>query len=498
MSQSYRIHSLVSDVPTLAKFTNFAFHGSGNFVIDPNQTLWIYNKGNNFYEPHIAHYDLNGHQLGDNLYFADIRSELELRNLIASLRMITISNLLWLRKNVVWSDQGQLLSIPPIYPTAPLLGTIDQQPTVDEIALIDFYHDYLGPSNDIGLLVNWMINHPYDENNLVDLYLWGASFYYSQLLLDLHNANLISEYAYYLVQAQNAISDQSSQNANPTDLTDLIGQSKSITNTLQSSPIQLPIGLVYNETDGFVRYYRLSAGLIPRIVTDYIDSCDLIVATSAGHIYTHHPLISAYHMVLNIDDSNSHAVYTGATIVANQLYLTDLGNQYIRVYDYRWDNVRELNLNGFKDPDLPTNYSPFNIQAINGLIYVVYAQLDMTDPINHPNVMSKSNSGLVNLFDPQGHLIQRLITDQHLNAPWSLILHEDQFFISNLGNDHILIYDQQWHYLGHVNLNGYDSLAIKTHDHDRVCNLRAMLSTKDKIYFVSQPEKAHGLLGYFN
>jgi uncharacterized protein (TIGR03118 family) len=66
----------------------------------------------------------------------------------------------------------------------------------------------------------------------------------------------------------------------------------------------------------------------------------------------------------------------------------------------------------FTDPNLPAGYTPYNIQAIGGNLYVEYSQ----------GLNTGAGLGIVNQFDANGALVKRLITGGPLNAPWGITL----------------------------------------------------------------------------
>jgi uncharacterized protein (TIGR03118 family) len=76
-----------------------------------------------------------------------------------------------------------------------------------------------------------------------------------------------------------------------------------------------------------------------------------------------------------------------------------------------------LSPNAFKDPTLPAGYAPFNIQNINGMLYVTYAATNGGhDEVDGPHL------GFVDVFDSNGVFQKRLVSQGALNAPWGLAL----------------------------------------------------------------------------
>jgi uncharacterized protein (TIGR03118 family) len=112
------------------------------------------------------------------------------------------------------------------------------------------------------------------------------------------------------------------------------------------------------------------------------------------------------------------AVYTGLAIgnngTANFLYAADMAGGRIDVFNGAFTLT---NLAGnFTDPNLPDQFVPFNIQNLDGRLYVTYAR-------QHPQGgVDRLQSGIVNVFDLNGQFLRRLVTATHLHAPWGLAL----------------------------------------------------------------------------
>src|SRR5207248_7680790 len=99
-------------------------------------------------------------------------------------------------------------------------------------------------------------------------------------------------------------------------------------------------------------------------------------------------------------NSPATAIYKGlalATIATDAyLYAADFHNSAINVFK---GNAASPNLAGnFVDPTLPAGYAPFNVQMLNGRVYVAYAQ---QDPAAHDEVTGPGR-GYVSEFTLQG------------------------------------------------------------------------------------------------
>ena len=182
------------------------------------------------------------------------------------------------------------------------------------------------------------------------------------------------------------------------------------------------------------------------------------------------------------------AVYTGLAMGTvngtTYLYAADFQNGTIDVFDTNFDLVTSLPGN-FVDPNLPANYSPFDVQVVNGQLYVTYAQYKTNGPSGgdndqddngqndqaarneaHGNGNGNGNGngdngngdnghghhghkgagdndnddaenggagpsgvrllvptgGIVDVYDLSGNFVQRLSADSSLNAPWGMAL----------------------------------------------------------------------------
>ena len=112
------------------------------------------------------------------------------------------------------------------------------------------------------------------------------------------------------------------------------------------------------------------------------------------------------------------SVFTGLALgtsgSADFLYAANFSKGRIDVFN---TNFAPATLSGnFSDPNLPAGYSPYNIQAINGKLYVEYDTVNQTThkPTNTPN------SGIVDVFNTDGTFNERLVTNTHLNSPWGI------------------------------------------------------------------------------
>lgn len=157
------------------------------------------------------------------------------------------------------------------------------------------------------------------------------------------------------------------------------------------------------------------------------------------------PLTAA---VLVVDNSASGAVYKGlaigSTAAGNFLYATNFHAGTIDVFDGEFAPVI-LPLGSFVDPVIPAGFAPFNIQNLDGNLYVTYAK---QNDAKHDDVAGEGN-GFVDVFDTDGKLIQNVAVDNKLNSPWGLALAPEDFgsfsndlLVGNFGDGYINAYRQ--------------------------------------------------------
>ena len=96
-----------------------------------------------------------------------------------------------------------------------------------------------------------------------------------------------------------------------------------------------------------------------------------------------------------------------------------------------------------QDPEIPDDFAPFNVQEMNGALVVAYAKQDQDKMDDVKGV----GNGYVDLFDIDGAMTARLITQGALNSPWGITLAPASFaaapgrlLIGNFGDGLIHVY----------------------------------------------------------
>ncbi len=180
-----------------------------------------------------------------------------------------------------------------------------------------------------------------------------------------------------------------------------------------------PTGIVFNASPGFVVNHP--APCTPSATVTCSGAAAFIFATEDGVIAGWNPRVDGTHAILVKDNSSAGAQYKGLALSAggngSLLYATDFHNGKIDVWDASFNPVT-LAAGAFTDPDIPNGFAPFGIQAIGGNIYVTYAKQDAE---RHDDVAGKG-LGYVDVYDPNGTLLDRVVSKGPLNAPWGLAL----------------------------------------------------------------------------
>jgi uncharacterized protein (TIGR03118 family) len=133
------------------------------------------------------------------------------------------------------------------------------------------------------------------------------------------------------------------------------------------------------------------------------------------------------------DNSKSGAVYTGCavggTAAAPYLFAANFHAGTVDVYDgnlnlnpapYNQSSLPEpySGSSSFSNPAIPAGFAPFNVQNIDGTLFVTYAEQDAQ---KYASVAGPGN-GYVAMFNLDGSLIANLVSQGPLNAPWGMAI----------------------------------------------------------------------------
>jgi uncharacterized protein (TIGR03118 family) len=120
------------------------------------------------------------------------------------------------------------------------------------------------------------------------------------------------------------------------------------------------------------------------------------------------------------------ASYTGLAIGSsggqNFIYGANFGQKKIDVWDTSFSKVSI----SFKDPTLPDQYSPYNIQAVGDFLFVMYAELNTTGP-GAGHAVPGAGKGFVSVFNTDGSFVRRFASQGTLNIPWGVTMAQGSF-----------------------------------------------------------------------
>jgi len=151
---------------------------------------------------------------------------------------------------------------------------------------------------------------------------------------------------------------------------------------------------------------------------------------------------SGTNAVRQVDNSAAGAIYKGLALMNDILYAADFHNNRIDAFN---SSFGAATLTGtFTDPSLPSGFAPFNIQALGTNLVVTYA---LQDSAGEDDVAGAGN-GFVDVFDANGNLVKRLISNGALNSPWGLAVAPSGFgpfggdlLVGNFGDGTINAYN---------------------------------------------------------
>jgi uncharacterized protein (TIGR03118 family) len=179
-----------------------------------------------------------------------------------------------------------------------------------------------------------------------------------------------------------------------------------------------PTGIVRNDTEDF----RFSG-------FGRTASARFIFAGEEGDLFAWSPRVSRTNAVRvaheNSDGEN--AVFKGVTLVDGQdryvrngghdkpkLLVANFRDARIDVFDK--DFKRVPSPGRFQDPNIPSDFAPFNVKVIGSRVFVTYAKQDADKEDDVPG----PGNGFVNVFSTHGKLLKRFASRGVLNSPWGL------------------------------------------------------------------------------
>ncbi len=160
-----------------------------------------------------------------------------------------------------------------------------------------------------------------------------------------------------------------------------------------------------------------------------------------------------------VNRSAFNTVYKGVTIAQdggeNFLYACDFHNGKVDVFDGNFNLVTDK---PFADATIPADFAPFNINYIDGKLYVVYAKHKAPDNMDD---QKGPGNGYINVFNTDGSFVKRFASQGSLNSPWAIVKAPDGFglgdnviLVGNFGDGTINYFDTEGNHKGQLKDNG--------------------------------------------
>jgi uncharacterized protein (TIGR03118 family) len=213
-------------------------------------------------------------------------------------------------------------------------------------------------------------------------------------------------------------------------------------NDSTSPPTPIPGGttgsaaFIFVTEDGCINAWRsntTTAMTDTPIIVDYSK-------TSSYFPYAANCVFSGCAITVNAASSSAYIAAGG-----NHFFATDFRNNVIEVFNNQWQDVTSSFT--FQTPADVGNLHPFNIQDLNGHLFVAYAQFDAAGDEG----MEQTNGqglGHVVEYNEDGTLVKDFTDGSMLNAPWGLAIAPAAFgkfggdlLVGNFGDGTIAVYD---------------------------------------------------------
>lgn len=200
------------------------------------------------------------------------------------------------------------------------------------------------------------------------------------------------------------------------------------------------------------------------------------------------------------DRSAWEAVYKGLALAsdmgANFLYATDFKNSHVDVFDKDFNYVSNK---PFKDPQIPSDYGPFNIRLIDGFLYVTYAKHKGPD---NEDDEAGAGHGYIDVYTTGGILVHRFASGGALNSPWGLVAAKggfcdvkDAILVGNFGDGRINVYGRMGNFEGQLKQSG-NNHPIEIEGLWALEN-NVPGTDSSQVFFTAGPgDEEHGLFGY--
>jgi uncharacterized protein (TIGR03118 family) len=134
-----------------------------------------------------------------------------------------------------------------------------------------------------------------------------------------------------------------------------------------------------------------------------------------------------------------------AKLGGNHLFVTEFRSNAIQVFDNKWNDVTKSF--HFETPASVGKLHPFNIQDIEGHLFVAYAEFEPASDEGQEQVLGEGLGHVVE-YNEDGTLVRDFQTKGMLDAPWGITIapasfgvHASQLLVANFGDGTITAFD---------------------------------------------------------
>ena len=202
--------------------------------------------------------------------------------------------------------------------------------------------------------------------------------------------------------------------------------------------------------------------------------------------------------------TRTNAVYKGVTLVAAPggpvLLAANFSEGTVDAYDGDLKLIGQLS-----DSRAPAGYAPFNVQSIEGMIFVTFAKQDAD---KHDDVRGPGH-GLIDVLDLQSQRFHRFVTGSDaggrlraIDSPWGVALapgrfgkHSDVLLVGNFGSGTIMAFNEHGRFEGFLE-SGLGKPVVIEGLWALTRGNGGSAGVPGKLYFTAGPDgESHGLFG---
>lgn len=204
-----------------------------------------------------------------------------------------------------------------------------------------------------------------------------------------------------------------------------------------------------------------------------------------------------------VDDSLSGSMYSGIAVETkdsgNRIYVCNFGLERLDIFDHEF---KRITVDGdFKDPNVPLTFSHYNIQYMDGRLFVAWARIgdDPGEEDNYPGY------GYLSEFDTEGHLLKSYEHVREIDSPWGLAIAPANFgalsntlLVANFGDGTTIAFDRETgEFVDYLRGTDGEPIAV-----DGIWGLTfgngVRLGYANHLYFTAGPNvEVDGILGKF-